>query len=140
MSEIRIRIRHTMLPVRDLNRTVDFYTRFLGMDVMRIRQQDENTRVGYLGYGSEDEGPALELIEVAKTEKITPWAGHIAIMVPDLRGLYEQLKAAGVRFTQDPKPSQPGSPDLMAHIVDPDGYTIELNERHTLTGPPLKKF
>lgn len=53
-----------MLPVRDLERTIDFYTRLLGMDVMRLRDQpDQNMRVGYLDYGSADEGPALELIQ-----------------------------------------------------------------------------
>ncbi len=139
MSEDKIRIRHTMLPVRDLDRTIDFYTQLLEMDVMRLRQQDENTRVGYLGYGSEDDGPALELIEIGEGGEIPPWAGHVAILVPDLLGLCDRLKAGGVQFTQEPKPSRPGSPDLMAHIVDPDGYAIELNERHTRTGPPLKK-
>ncbi|HEX9879718.1 MAG TPA: VOC family protein [Candidatus Binatia bacterium] len=136
MNDIKLRIRHTMLPVRDLDRTIDFYTRLLGMNVMRLRQQDNNTRVGYVGYGSEDEGPALELIETSRLEAVLPWAGHVAIMVPDLYGLCERLKAQGVTFTHEPHPVLPGSPDLMAHIVDPDGYAIELNERHTPFGPP----
>ncbi len=142
MSDIKLRLRHTMLPVRDLDRTIDFYTRLLGMDIMRIRQQAENTRVGYLGYGSEDEGPALELVQSGSPTDSAPvpaWAGHFALMVSDLYALCEKLKAAGVTFTQEPRPNRPGSPDLMAHILDPDGYLIELNERHTLTGPPLKR-
>ena len=142
MSEIKFRLRHTMLPVLDLDRAIDFYTRLLGMDVMRLRQQDENTRVGYLGYGSEDDGPALELIQsggATDPVQIPPWAGHFAILVSDLYALCEKLKAAGVTFTQESRPNRPGSPDLVAHIMDPDGYLIELNERHTLTGPPLKR-
>jgi lactoylglutathione lyase len=142
MSDIKFRLRHTMLPVRDLDRTIDFYTRLLGMDIMRLRQQDENTRVGYLGYGSEDDGPALELIQSGGATdpiQIPPWAGHFAILVSDLYALCEKLKAAGVTFTQEARPNRPGSPDLVAHILDPDGYLIELNERHTLTGPPLKR-
>jgi len=138
MSDIKLRIRHTMLPVRDLDHNIDFYIRCLGMDVKPLRRQDENTRVGYLGYGSEDDGPTLELIEVGQSSKILPWAGHIAIMVSDLHKLCDHLKADGVPFTQEPKTSRPGSPDLMAHIVGPDGYAFELKERHTLTGPPSK--
>ena len=142
MSDIKFRLRHTMLPVLDLDCTIDFYTRLLGMDVMRLRQQDENTRVGYLGYGSEDDGPALELIQSGGTTdpvQIPPWAGHFAILVSDLYALCEKLKLAGVTFTQEARPNRPGSPDLVAHILDPDGYLIELNERHTLTGPPIKR-
>ena len=131
MNDSKLRIRHTMLPVRDLDRTLDFYTRLLGMNVMRLRQQDPNTRVGYVGYGSEDDSPALELIETRGSETVPPWAGHVAIMVPDLYKLCKKLKDEGVAFTQEPNPVRPGSPDLMAHIVDPDGYAIELNERHT---------
>ena len=49
VGDIKFRIRHTMLPVRDLEHTIDFYTRLLGMDIMRLRDQpDQNTRVGYL--------------------------------------------------------------------------------------------
>ncbi len=142
MSEIKFRLRHTMLPVSDLDRTIDFYTRLLGMDIMRLRQQDETTQVGYLGYGSEDEGPALEMIqsgEATNSVEIPAWAGHIAIMVSDLYPLCEKLKSAGVEFSQEPHPNRPGSRDHMAYILDPDGYIIELNERHTLTGPPLKR-
>ncbi len=63
-DEIKFRIRHTMLPVADMERAVDFYTRLLGMDIMRIREEPEKKlKTYYIGYGSEDDGPALELIE-----------------------------------------------------------------------------
>ena len=55
-NDIKFRIRHTMLPVSDLDRSIDFYTRLFGMDIMRIREQPKE-RVGYMGYGCEDEGP-----------------------------------------------------------------------------------
>ena len=142
MNEIKFRIRHTMLPVADMDRTVDFYTRLLDMDVMRIREEPEKKmRTFYLGYGSEDEGPALELIQTGPADgngKMAPWAGHVALYVSDLYKLAETLKAAGVKFLTEPRPNRPGSKDLMAFIQDPDGYTIELTERHTKTGPPVQ--
>lgn len=143
VSDIKFRIRHTMLPVCNLDRTIDFYTRLLGMDIMRLRHQPENKlRVAYLGYGSEDEGPALELIEsdgADKNKQLPPWSGHVAILPSDLYRLCERLKAEGVTITSEPRPNRPGSKDLVAWIKDPDGYSIELTERHTLTGPPLKR-
>jgi lactoylglutathione lyase len=65
---ITFKIRHTMLAVSNLDRTLDFYTRLLGMDIQRRRDTPErNERVGYVGYGNEDDGPSLELIESAET-------------------------------------------------------------------------
>lgn len=66
VDSITFRIRHTMMLVSDLDRSIDFYTRLLGMDIQRIRPNPEKKeRVGYLGYGTEDEYPGLELIERA---------------------------------------------------------------------------
>ncbi len=50
VSDIKFRIRHTMLPVTDLERSLDFYTRLLGMKVMRRRVNEaKNITVGYVG-------------------------------------------------------------------------------------------
>jgi lactoylglutathione lyase len=142
-SDIKFRIRHTMLPVADMDRTIDFYTRLLGMDVMRIREEPEKKlRTFYLGYGSEDDGPALELIQTGAADtsaKMPPWSGHVALYVSDLYKLAETLKTEGVKFAMEPRPNRPGSKDSVAFIQDPDGYTLELTERHSTTGPPLKR-
>jgi lactoylglutathione lyase len=139
---ITFRIRHTMMHVSDLDRSLDFYTRLLGMDVQRIRLvPDKNERVGYLGYGSEDEFPGLELIETGgprHVEKMPKWHGHVALYVSDLYPLSAKLKAAGVKFTLGPQPNRPGSQDHVAFIEDPDGYTLELTERHSKSGPPVR--
>jgi lactoylglutathione lyase len=142
-DKIHFRIRHTMLPVGDLDRAIDFYTRLLGMDVMRLRDDPErDQRTVYLGYGSEDEGPALEIVQSGAADasaKMPPWAGHVALYVSDLYKLCERLKAEGVKFTMEPRPNRPGSKDHVAFIQDPDGYTLELTERHSKTGPPVKR-
>jgi lactoylglutathione lyase len=142
-GEIKFRMRHTMLPVADMERTVDFYARLLGMDIMRVREEPErNMRTFYLGYGSEDDGPALEMIQTGAADpraQMPTWSGHVALYVSDLYKLAAILKAEGVKFTMEPRPNRPGTKDLVAFILDPDGYTIELTERHSITGPPLKR-
>ena len=70
---------------------------------------------------------------------MAPWSGHVALYVSDLYKLCETLKREGVKFVREAQPVRPGSRDLVAFIQDPDGYTLELTERHTLTGPPLKR-
>ena len=142
VGDITFRIRHTMMLVSDLDRSIDFSTRLLGMDVQRIRPNpDKSERVGYLGYGTEDEFPSLELIETGgpgRLKEMPRWHGHIALYVSHLYKLSEKLKAAGVKFTLEPQPNRPGSNDHVAFIEDPDGYTIELTERHSKSGPPVK--
>ena len=138
INGITLKIRHTMLPVSDMERTVDFYTRLLGMDVQRIRDVPaRNERVRYLGYGNEDEGPSLELIESTESRgkaPLAPWTGHIALYVSDCYKLSEKLKAEGVEFISGPAPNRPGGKDIYAFIKDPDGYVIELTERQATTG------
>lgn len=142
VDNITFRIRHTMMLVSNLDRSMDFYTRLLGMDIQRIRLvPDKNERVGYLGYGSEDQHPGLELIETGgpKQDREMPkWYGHVALYVSDLYKLSEKLKAEGVKFTLGPEPNRPGSKDHVAFIQDPDGYTLELTERHSTSGPPVQ--
>jgi lactoylglutathione lyase len=141
LGDIQFRIRHTMLPVSNIRRTVDFYTRLLGMDVMRVRQSPEqNQTTVYLGYGCEDEEPALEVVQTGNpgdVESVPRWAGHTALYVSNVRSLCEIFRSQGIRVVSEPKPVRPGSPDLVAWIQDPDGYSIELTERHSVTGPPL---
>jgi len=139
VSNITFRIRHTMMLVKDLDRSIDFYTRQLGMDVQRLRPSpDKNERVGY---GTEDEYPGLELIETGgpgHVKEMPKWYGHIALYVSDLYKLSEKLKAEGVRFTLGPQPNRPGSQDHVAFIEDPDGHLLELTERHSKSGAPVK--
>ena len=141
VDDITFRIRHTMMLVSDLDRSIDFYTRLLGMDVQRLRPTPEkNERVGYLGYGSEDKNPGLELIETGgpgRIKEMPTWYGHVALYVSDLYRLCEKLKAESVKFTLGPQPNRPGSHDHVAFIQDPDGYVLELTERHSKSGAPI---
>ncbi|MFC1816912.1 VOC family protein [Thermodesulfobacteriota bacterium] len=137
IENILFRLRHTMLPVKDLERSIDFYTRLLGMEVMRRRINEANTlSVGYVGYGNEDHYPVLELVEdigLNLPAKMNHWEGHISIQVSDLYNLCESLEKEGVKFIRPAGPNRPGRKDLVACIADPDDYKIELNERYNRT-------
>jgi len=142
VNDVTFRIRHTMMLVKDLDRSIYFYTRLLGMDLQRLRSSPEkNERVAYVGYGTEDEHPGLELIEnggPGHIKEMPKWYGHVAIYVSDLYKLSEKLTAGGVTFTHGPQPNRPGSQDHVAFIQDPDGYLLELTERHSKSGAPVQ--
>ena len=124
-------IDHAMIRVSDLDKSLDFYTRILGMKVLRKTDYPEgrftNTFVGYHG---EDDGASLELTynwdQREPYERGSAW-GHIALKVADVRAASDYLKSEGVEFTKEPSPMKHGT-RILAFIKDPDGYPIELNE------------
>src|SRR5207247_11438839 len=133
---ISFKIRHTMREGSNFDRTFDFYTRLFGMDIQRRRDTPErNERVGYVGYGNEDDGPSLELIESAETRgktNLAPWTGHVALYVSECYQLCEKLKADGVDFFSGRAANRPGGREQYAFIKDPYGYILELTERHKI--------
>ena len=126
-----MRILHTMLRVGDLPRAVDFYTRILGMKVIRTTDRPEQKyRLAFVGYGDESSGAVLELTYnygVASYEMGTAF-GHIAIEVDDAAASCAAVRAAGGTVTREAGPVKGGT-TVIAFVQDPDGYKIELIER-----------
>jgi len=130
VSGLSFRIHHTMLPVSNLERSIDFYTRLFGMHLMG-RRSDPNRQVevGHVGYGERATQPSIELIQdvSAKTPAaVAPTGGHISIHVSDLTRLCHVLEQAGVEFKQ-PLSRRAGG-NLRAWVRDPDGHELELGE------------
>ena len=93
-----MRILHTMLRVGDLPRAIDFYTRVLGMQLIRTTDRPEQKyRLAFVGYGDEAHGAVLELTynyDVAGYEIGTGF-GHVAIEVDDAATSCAAVRAAG---------------------------------------------
>lgn len=130
VSDLTFRIHHTMLPVADLDRSINFYTRLLGMKPMG-RRTDETRRVevGHVGYGDQ---PTLELTKDVSENAppmVRPTGIYVAIQVNDLQRLCGMLEGEHVDFLQPLKGL--GGRRLVAWIRDPDGHALELVEiRH----------
>jgi lactoylglutathione lyase len=128
----KYRLLHTMIRVRDLEKSIDFYTRHLGMKVFSRKDFAEGKfTLVFVGYGDESESCAVELTyNWDRQEEYEPGNGfgHLAIGVPDIYGVCEKLKSEGVNIPRPPGPMKHGT-TLIAFIEDPDGYKIELIER-----------
>jgi lactoylglutathione lyase len=122
---------HTMLRVRDLEASVQFYTTLLGMKELRRTEvpAGEYTLV-FVGYGDESANTVLELTyNWGKDDYDLGTAfGHLALGVPDIYATCESLRAAGAKIAREPGPVKFGT-TVIAFIEDPDGYKIELIER-----------
>jgi lactoylglutathione lyase len=117
-----------MLRVGDLQRSIDFYTRVLGMTLLRTTDRPEQKyTLAFVGYGPESEQAALELTYnygVDRYELGTAF-GHVAIGVEDVYAACERIRAAGGQITREPGPVKGGT-TVIAFVTDPDGYKIEL--------------
>ncbi len=123
-----MRILHTMLRVGDLDRSLDFYTRVLGMKLLRRKDYpDGKFTLAFVGYGDESAAAVLELTHnwgVDKYELGTGY-GHVALGVDDVHAAVEKIRAAGGKVVREPGPMKHGS-TMLAFVEDPDGYRIEL--------------
>jgi lactoylglutathione lyase len=124
---------HTMIRVRDLEKSLDFYQRLLGMRELRRRDVPEGRyTLVFVGYGSNAEGEAeIELTHNWDQEE--PYSqgsgfGHLALGVPDVARACEAVRAGGGRVTREAGPVKFGT-TVIAFVEDPDGYKIELIER-----------
>ena len=123
-----MRILHTMLRVGDLQRSIDFYTRVLGMTLLRKSENSEyKYTLAFVGYGDEKDEAVIELTYnwgVSEYELGSVY-GHIALEADDIYGTCDALRAAGAKITREPGPVKGGT-TVIAFVEDPDGYKIEL--------------
>jgi len=128
-----MRILHTMLRVGDLDKSIDFYTRVLGMKLLRRKDYpDGKFTLAFLGYDTEDKAAVIELTYnwgVDRYELGTAY-GHIAIEVEDAYKACADVKASGGTVTREAGPMKHGS-SVIAFVQDPDGYKIEFIQQGT---------
>jgi lactoylglutathione lyase len=123
-----MRILHTMLRVGDMRRSIDFYTKVMGMQLLRTTDRPEQKySLAFIGYGPESEHAVLELTYNYGVEKydLGNAFGHIAIAVDDAYAACEKIRAAGGNVTREPGAVKGGT-TVIAFVSDPDGYKIEL--------------
>jgi lactoylglutathione lyase len=120
-----------MLRVGDLQRSIDFYTKVLGMKLLRTTERPEQKySLAFVGYGNNPEHAEIELTYnhgVGSYELGTAY-GHIAIGVADVYSACDKIRNSGGAVTREPGPVKGGT-TVIAFVTDPDGYKIELIER-----------
>jgi lactoylglutathione lyase len=130
-----MRVLHTMLRVGDLDRSIDFYTNALGMQLLRKTDRpDQRYTLAFVGYGDERTNAVLELTWNYGVERydVGTGYGHVAIEVDDAARACDAVRASVGRYggavTREAGPVKGGT-TVIAFVQDPDGYKIELIEK-----------
>jgi lactoylglutathione lyase len=119
---------HTMLRVGNLERSIEFYTNVLGMQLLRQQDYpDGKFTLAFVGFGDESDNTVIELTHNWDTDHydLGEGYGHIAIEVDDVYQAVVELKSRGGKVIRDAGPMNAGT-TIIAFIEDPDGYQVEL--------------
>lgn len=128
-----MRMLHTMLRVGNLQRSIDFYTKVLGMQLLRLQDYpDGKFTLAFVGYGAEVDHTVIELTYNYGVEAYEMGGafGHIAIEVEDAYKMCEAVKKSGIKVLREAGPMKHGN-TVIAFIEDPDGYKIEFIQAGT---------
>jgi len=128
-----MRLLHTMLRVVDLEISLAFYTKVLGMKLLRRTDYpDGKFTLAFVGFNDEASGAVIELTHNWGVEKyeLGNAFGHIAIEVEDACAACAKIKQRGGKVVREAGPMKHGR-TVIAFIEDPDGYKIELIQKQT---------
>ncbi len=135
------RIDHIAILVDDMDKTLDFWSQALGMEVSQIRDVPaEAAQIAFLPTG----GSEIELVRpttddsgLAKyLEKRGPGMHHVCLEVDDIGGMLRQLEAQGVQLiNEQPRLAADGRKYAFIHPKSANGVLVELYEI-----PPNKSY
>lgn len=117
-----MKLAHTMLRVRDLQRSIDFYTGFLGLRELRRKSIGDEATLVFLG--DEDENHLIELTynHDGRDYDLGDQFGHLALTTPDLDAVIQEVERRGWSF----RGAKPETGSRYIFVQDPDGYDIEI--------------
>ncbi len=124
-----MRYLHTMVRIRDLEQSLDFYCAKLGLhEIRRVESEAGRFTLVFLAAARDeakaraDSAPLLELTYNWDPEEYDSGRnfGHLAFQVDDIYALCGRLQAAGVTINRPPRDGR------MAFVRSPDGISIEL--------------
>lgn len=127
-----MRYLHTMVRVKDLDQSLDFYCNKLGLKEMRRHESEQGRFTLVFLAASQDEkasaatqAPLLELTYNWDPEDYMGGRnfGHLAYEVDNIYETCQQLMDAGVTINRPPRDGR------MAFIRSPDGISIELLQK-----------
>ena len=110
--------------VSDMDRSVDFYSRVLGMSVTQTFKVDYMDEV-VLAF----EGRTAVVLMHYTDGSVHNYKDNpvkLVFYVTDPKAVTERIRADGMEITREPAPIETLGGTVIALAKDPDGYTVEL--------------
>ena len=117
-----MRILHTMLRVGNLEHSIEFYTKVLGMKLLRQKDYpDGKFTLAFVGYGPESDNSVIELTYNWDTDHydLGSGYGHIALEVDDVYHACDEIGKRGGKIIREAGPMNAGT-TIIAFVEDPD--------------------
>jgi lactoylglutathione lyase len=129
--EVSMNLAHTMIRVRDLEQTLDFYTNFIGLRELRRKPIGDEATLVFLS--DDNEAYVLELTHNHGSHDYTlgDQFGHLAFFTDDLEQVVREVESRGWWYRR----SRPELTSKYIFVKDPDGYDVEILERRSGSEP-----
>ena len=120
-----MQLAHTMIRVKDLDATLDFYLNFIGLTETRRKEIGDEAVLVWLD--DEDGNYSIELTyNYGKSEyELGNQFGHLAFVTDNLDRVVQDVEKRGWWYRR----SRPELSSRYIFIKDPNGYDIEILER-----------
>ena len=118
---------HTRMRVSDMDETISFYTKVLGLEVLERKVSPRGSHLAFLKVPNSEE--LIELCSFPPSGPVTVQEDlvHLAFQVENLDDTIAALNSMGIPITDGPTLTSSGSRFIF--INAPDGYEVELIER-----------
>ncbi len=116
-----MKLAHTMIRVRDLDRSIDFYTDLLGLHVTRRKELGNDATLVFLADADESYLIELTYNKDGRAYQLGDQFGHLALFTDDLEAVVAEVEERGWWYRRS-KPD----PSRYIFIKDPDGYDVEI--------------
>ena len=119
-----MKIAHTMIRIKDIDKSIEFYCDFLGLQETRRKELGDEATLVFLS--DEDENYHIELTfnKDGRDYVIGNQFGHLAFHVSDLDKIISDVEGRNWCYRR----SKPSSSSNYIFVKDPDGYDIEILE------------
>jgi lactoylglutathione lyase len=128
MTDLRVKkLLHTRMRVSDMDETIAFYTKVLGLEVLERKVSPRGSHLAFLRVPNSDELIELCSFPPSGPVKVQEDLVHLAFQVESLDATITALQELRIRITDGPTATSSGSRFIF--IDAPDGYEVELIER-----------
>jgi lactoylglutathione lyase len=119
-----MKLAHTMIRVKDLAETLDFYTGFLGLVKVREKTLGDGAMLVFLTDEAGRYHIELTWNSDGRDYQLGDQFGHLAFFVADLEAVVATVEARGWWYRR----SSPSASSRYIFVKDPNGYDIEILE------------